>query len=369
MTAVEVPFSWPVALHPDARPIPRSERVVDVVLGGDAVRLESEQPGLPRVTHRLLREQPLGALVAANRRDGFTPEGTAEILARLGQGGMLRRLAQPRLSDEELRDFEREIGALARHESEAEDRFELFSRVRRAHVIVVGCGLGGARVVEHLAASGVGHLSLVDPAEVLPSQAGRHPWFTRRDVGRGKADVLRDAVHDASPHTGVRSLQRAITSEAELETVLASVPAIDALVYTLDVDNLAFGIWAARQARARRFALLRVNRIVVGPLTRPGRDEACPGCIAPRLERGVRALSTVLSLAGDERDETAFLFASELAAFGALAAHEVFSYLTGVGEPACVDRQLAPAPGGGYREIKPFPREPECPACGGSGTC
>jgi len=367
MTTVAVPHAWPVALHPDARPIPRSQRSVDVVLDEDVVRVVSELPGLPAVLNRLLREQSLGELIAANLADGFSEAATIAVLTRLGRGGVLRRLVAPGLGAEELRDFERELGALARHETASVSRFELFARVRRAHVLVVGCGLTGAHVVQHLAASGVGELSLVDPAVVLPGHPGRHAWFFRGDVGQAKATVLRDRIHQSTPHTRARALSRAIDSEAVLAAILASIPAIDAIVYTIDVGSLAFGMWAARCARAREFALLRVNRIVVGPLTRPGRGDACPGCVAPRLERGVRDLPTVLSLCGEARDETAFLWSAELAAFGALAAHELMVHLTGAGDVGTNNRQVAPSPGG-LRAEKPFPRDHECPVCGAGAT-
>lgn len=369
MSAMEVPYEWPVGLHPDARPVPRSEHEVDVVLGEGAIRIQSVQAGLPAVLNRLLRERPLGAVVASGEAAGFTPADTARLLAQLGAAGQLRRLAEPGLSAEELRDFERELGALARHERDDASRFELFQRVRRAHVLVVGCGLTGASVVQHLAASGVGSLSLVDPAVVGPSQAGRHPWFFRRDVGQPKAEVLRDRVLEATPHTTARALTQGVEDEAHLAAILDSVPQVDLLIYTLDVDNLAFGIWAARQARARGIGLLRVNRIVVGPLTRPGHADACPACVLPRLQRGVQALPTVLSLCGVERDETAYLWSPELSAFGALAADEALRYLSGVGGFETLGVQVAPGPGGGARQTKPFPRDPECPVCGEGAGC
>jgi len=362
---IEVPYSWPVALHPDVQLIPRSENVVDAVRDDHVARVLSVNSGLPAVLHRLMREQPLSSFLEANRAEGFLDAASADVLAQLGRGGALRRLAQPGFGAGELRDFEREIGALSRHETAEISRFQLFARVRSAHVVVIGAGLNGANVIQHLAASGVGNITVVDPASIERGQSGRHPWFGRGDVGRSKAERIVEHIAALTPYTRARAVVSSVDSEAGLEALLSDHPRIDALVYTCD-RNLDFGVWAARQARARSFALLRVNRIVVGPLYRPEHGDACPGCIYPRLERGIRDLTTVNALGVTARDSTASLWSPELSAFGALAAQELIHCLAGVGRLDTVGQQVGPNPRGAHDVIKPFPRDVACPACGDS---
>jgi Dinucleotide-utilizing enzymes involved in molybdopterin and thiamine biosynthesis family 2 len=68
------------------------------------------------------------------------------------------------------------------------------NKLLQAKVVVVGCGgLGGAAAV-HLAASGVGHIHLVDFDTVAISNLHRQVFFTLDDVGALKAEVLKNVI-------------------------------------------------------------------------------------------------------------------------------------------------------------------------------
>jgi len=367
MTATrhEVPHSWPVALHPDARPVARAANVVDVGLDGRATRIVSDKPGLPWLVNRLLRERPLGEFLAENRRRGFADGESAAVLARLGQAGALRRLVDPgALAPDVRRDFEREIGALARFETASLSRFDLFARVRSAHVLLVGAGILGAHIAQFLACAGVGRITLVDSEPIAPHHAGRHPWWRHgSDVGRPKAVVTAERVAETTPHTATDAHVGEIATQQELDALLDGIAPLDVCVYTIDRRNMDFGAWVARLAARHGFAVLRANRFVIGPFYVPGRDHACPGCIAPRLTRQISDLPRVLALGAQGRDETVFLPTLQVGLFGAFAAEEVVRHLTGAQPIRTFDRQIAPD-FAGEPTVKPFPREADCSACG-----
>ncbi|MFN3990447.1 MAG: HesA/MoeB/ThiF family protein [Erythrobacter sp.] len=81
-------------------------------------------------------------------------------------------------------------------------------RLAQSRAVVIGLGGIGSPVLQYLAASGIGHLSLVDNDVVDVSNLQRQTIFTARDVGHGKAvsarrwlanfdDALRIDVSDA----------------------------------------------------------------------------------------------------------------------------------------------------------------------------
>jgi len=76
-------------------------------------------------------------------------------------------------------------------------------RLRRAHVCVIGLGGVGSWVVEALARSGVGKLTLVDCDDICVSNVNRQIHALSSTVGKFKAQALCDRVLDINPHAEV----------------------------------------------------------------------------------------------------------------------------------------------------------------------
>lgn len=72
-------------------------------------------------------------------------------------------------------------------------------KLLRTRVAVVGCGGLGNFVAIQLAASGVGHLHLVDYDRVSESNLHRQVFFRTADIGQLKAEMLADHVRQISP--------------------------------------------------------------------------------------------------------------------------------------------------------------------------
>lgn len=72
-------------------------------------------------------------------------------------------------------------------------------RLARAHVLVVGLGGVGSWVVEALARSGVGALTLMDGDDVCVSNTNRQLHAVLDAVGKPKAEVLADRVRAINP--------------------------------------------------------------------------------------------------------------------------------------------------------------------------
>ena len=90
-------------------------------------------------------------------------------------------------------------------------------RLRASHVCVIGLGGVGSWVVEAVARSGVGALTLVDLDEVCVSNTNRQLCALESTVGRPKAEVLKSRVLGINPDCAVTSLQHFVTRESARE--------------------------------------------------------------------------------------------------------------------------------------------------------
>ena len=77
------------------------------------------------------------------------------------------------------------------------------ARLGQARVTVLGLGGVGSFAVEALARAGVGHLRLVDHDVVGPSNLNRQLYALRSTLGRPKAEVAAERVHDINPDCAV----------------------------------------------------------------------------------------------------------------------------------------------------------------------
>ena len=87
-------------------------------------------------------------------------------------------------------------------------------RLRAAHVCVVGVGGVGSWVVEGLARSGVGALTLVDLDEVCVTNVNRQVPALDGNVGRAKVAVLAERVRLINPACRVETAMEFFTAES-----------------------------------------------------------------------------------------------------------------------------------------------------------
>ncbi|MBC7795058.1 MAG: tRNA threonylcarbamoyladenosine dehydratase [Clostridia bacterium] len=93
------------------------------------------------------------------------------------------------------------------------------AHLAKAHVCVLGVGGVGSWVVEALARTGVGHLTLVDLDEVCASNINRQLHALTDTIGRSKIDVLRERAVAINPQIEVDLIHdffTAVTADAIL---------------------------------------------------------------------------------------------------------------------------------------------------------
>jgi len=99
-------------------------------------------------------------------------------------------------------DFERRFGGIARlYGVHALDRF------RNAHICVVGVGGVGSWIVEALARSAIGQLTLIDLDNVAESNINRQIQALSSTVGMAKITALADRIAQINPFCQVRQIE------------------------------------------------------------------------------------------------------------------------------------------------------------------
>ncbi|WP_078119311.1 tRNA threonylcarbamoyladenosine dehydratase [Thiosocius teredinicola] len=105
-------------------------------------------------------------------------------------------------------DFERRFGGITRLYGQA-----ALDRLSGARVCVIGVGGVGSWVVEALARSAVGSLTLVDMDHVAESNVNRQLPATEPDFGKAKVAVLAERIRTINPDCRVTCIEDFVTPD------------------------------------------------------------------------------------------------------------------------------------------------------------
>jgi len=122
--------------------------------------------------------------------------------------------------------FEQRFGGIGRLFSS-----QGLARLRSAHVCVVGIGGVGAWVVEALARSGVGQLTLIDLDDVCITNVNRQLHAIQDELGKPKVEAMARRVHAINPECQVNAVQ-AFFLKSNAEELLK--PKFDYVVDAID---------------------------------------------------------------------------------------------------------------------------------------
>jgi len=155
-------------------------------------------------------------------------------------------------------------------------------KLRRASVLVVGCGGLGVPAMTYLAAAGVGRIGLVDGDRLEASNLHRQTLYSLADVGLPKVELAAERLRALNPEVDVRT--HALRLDA------ATAPAIIA-PYSLVIDctdNFSTKFMLNDTCvRLRKPVIFSSVYQYEGQLqvVRPDRDGACLRCIWPQATR------------------------------------------------------------------------------------
>ncbi|MDD3108908.1 MAG: ThiF family adenylyltransferase, partial [Alistipes sp.] len=91
---------------------------------------------------------------------------------------------------------------------------EKLSQLQQAHVLIVGLGGVGAYAAEMVVRSGVGAVTIVDADRVSLSNINRQLIALHSTVGRSKAELLAQRLHDINPQLQLTAIEEYIKDDA-----------------------------------------------------------------------------------------------------------------------------------------------------------
>jgi tRNA A37 threonylcarbamoyladenosine dehydratase len=124
------------------------------------------------------------------------------------------------------------------------------TKLKKAHVCIVGCGAVGGYVLESLARAGIKHLTLIDFDTISITNINRQLLALNSTIGQKKVDVARQRIADISNDIQVDTLDILINQETVSKIIEIKpdfvVDAIDSLnpkvclIETLVKNNIPF---------------------------------------------------------------------------------------------------------------------------------
>lgn len=91
--------------------------------------------------------------------------------------------------------------------------------LKKAKILIVGCGGLGCPCALYLAAVGVGQLGIIDDDLVEESNLHRQILFTQADLGESKVEVAAKKLKEHNPYLIVKPIKERLTNENALELI------------------------------------------------------------------------------------------------------------------------------------------------------
>jgi len=224
-------------------------------------------------------------------------------------------------------------------------------KLTEARVLVVGAGGLGSPCCFHLAAVGVGHLTIVEGDSVELSNLNRQILHSTADLGRRKAESAGERLKALRPDLDLEIVSTRLTRE----NALALFASCDVIVDASDNYDTRFLSSDAAVLANRPLAHGSIFRYE-GQVTTiiPG-EGPCLRCIYP--EPPAPGLMPTGAQAG--------VLGVAPGVVGTLQAAEVIKLVTGLGEPLVGRLLLYDSLGATFEELT-VSRNPQCAVCGDS---
>lgn len=218
--------------------------------------------------------------------------------------------------------------------------------LRRASVLIAGCGSIGGAAAEPLARLGIQRFTVADPGDYELNNLNRqHAAVT--DIGRNKAEAAAERIRNVNPHCQVRVFRRGVTTAALpdlIKTCDVVVDGVDVTTapglrakYLLHEETAHRGLplitgWDMAGAQyVRYYDYRKLSQPFGGKITRPDLDRLGTWELLRRMVPARYVPLEMLAVATANYSNPGFSFPQLVYAadlFGALAAHIVTQLLT-----------------------------------------
>ena len=112
--------------------------------------------------------------------------------------------------------FQRQIEFLDEFTTSYSETLKLQEKVRNSKISIFGLGGIGSWIANGLAQIGVGELTLCDPDKVELSNLNRQLFFSEKDIGKYKVEVISEHL----PDTRVRTAKRFVSKNESLDDLI-----------------------------------------------------------------------------------------------------------------------------------------------------
>lgn len=147
-------------------------------------------------------------------------------------------------------DFERRFGGIARLYGD-----EALARFRNAHVCVIGVGGVGSWVVEALARSAIGHITMIDLDNVAESNVNRQIHALTDTLGKAKVTALAERIAQINPYCKVSEVEDFISAD-NLDDMIGA----RGYDYVIDaIDNVVAKTALIAYCRAKGIRLITIG--------------------------------------------------------------------------------------------------------------
>ena len=219
-----------------------------------------------------------------------------------------------------------------------------------ANVAIIGAGGLGGPAGLYLAAAGVGRVTLIDDDVVDASNLQRQVQFRPEDIGKGKAQIMGDALEALNPDCAAARVQARLTPETA-EAMLSGHDVI------LDgTDNFA-----------ARFAINAASRALGIPLVSGalGRFDLQLGVFNAQAASPCYRCFVHEETEDEDNCATHGVLGAMAGMGGSMMAMEAIKQITGAGDVLDGRLYVFDALRGEGRTIN-LSRDPDCPVCGGN---
>ena len=222
-------------------------------------------------------------------------------------------------------------------------------RLRAARVLIVGMGGLGSPVALYLAASGVGHLVIVDHDHVELSNLQRQIVHHSDRIGQPKVDSAKQTLQGINPETLITTLNQRLEGDALTSQVALADAVVDA------TDNFATRFALNRVCVAQKTPLISgaairmEGQVAVFRSDLP--DSPCYRCLYKDMDE-----------LGETCSQTGVL-APVVGIIGSIQATETLKVLLNIGDTLTGRLLLLDAYTMEWRSLR-LRKDPDCPVCG-----
>ena len=189
--------------------------------------------------------------------------------------------------------YERQVAFIAELTNSWEEAISLQSKLEGSTISIFGVGGIGTWMVNGFYQIGIGHLRIADPDVIHESNLNRQLFFTSKDIGKYKVDVVADKLPDANLQTS----KKKVSEEVNLEEIISGS---DFLVNCADSPSVA-DTTRIISRYAKKFGIpymvtggYNMHLGMVGPIIIPGKT-ACFDCFleSQKIRDSIRKLEVI----------------------------------------------------------------------------